>query len=547
MKRLPIGLDSFREIREEGWYYADKSLMVRNFIESDYKVALITRPRRFGKTLAMTMLREFFDITKDSRAIFDGLAIMGTEYATQINSRPVVYLSFKDCKGTTAEPLLFSINEVILKEYEKYSEVIKDDPSGRYHDYLMVIQKLRDRCLDTNYLKISIETLERALDAHYGAKPIVLIDEYDTPLFCSFEYGYHNDTMKIFFSALYGSALKGQEHLHKALLTGIQRVVKESIFSQLNHIAVYTVLDSQYSEYFGLTTDETASLLACYGLDLDEPVKQKYNGYLFGGTEIYNPWSILNYASRKRLESYWINTSTNYLVKSAIDGAGERFRGDFEQLVSEGEANVTADLGCSFTELQNYYTLWGLLINGGYLTVTERLEGLRLRVRIPNGEARSEFLKVVADQANLADPDLGDMFQFLWEKDMDSFITTYRDLVLSCTSFFDAKGNAYHMLFLGMCLSVHGLYKVTSNVEAGYGRSDIRMESLSVGHPHIVIEFKQGEDIETLKEDALKQIFDNEYYAGLEGEVLCVGIAHDKKRCAIAHRMHSLGRDGDAG
>jgi hypothetical protein len=395
-----------------------------------------------------------------------------------------------------------------------------------------------DGTISPDSLITSIELLEIVVSRFYGITPIILIDEYDTPLLSGFEHGYHAD-LKDFFSGLFGLALKGQEDMHKALLTGIQRVVKESIFSQLNHVAVYTVLDSSYSGYFGLTGDDAGSLLASYGLALDDAVKQKYNGYLFGGTEIYNPWSILNYASRKRLDNYWINTSTNYLVKSAIDGAGERFRRDFEKLVSEGEARVSADLGCSFTELQNYHTLWGLLVNSGYLTVTERLEGLRLMVRIPNGEVRSEFLKIVADQANLADTDLGDMFQYLWERDMDSFFATYRDLVLSCTSFFDAKENAYHMLFLGMCLSVHGLYKVTSNIEAGHGRSDIRMESLSAERPHILIEFKQGEDIEALKEDALNQIFDNEYYAGLEGEVLCVGIAHDKKRCAIAHRIRS--------
>jgi hypothetical protein len=208
-------------------------------------------------------------------------------------------------------------------------------------------------------------------------------------------------------------------------------------------------------------------------------------------------------------------------------------------LISEGDVKVSVDLGRSFTELQSYHTLWGLLVNSGYLTVTEYEDERSLRVRIPNGEVRSEFLMIVADQAHVKDSDLYDMFKRLREKDMDSFFATYSDLVLSRTSFFDAKENAYHMLFLGMCLSVHGLYKVTSNIEAGHGRSDIRMESLSAGHPHIVIEFKQGEDIEALKEDALKQIFENVYYAGLEGEVLCVGIAHDKKRCAIAHRTHS--------
>ncbi|MCL2125999.1 MAG: ATP-binding protein, partial [Oscillospiraceae bacterium] len=369
---------------------------------------------------------------------------------------------------------------------------------------------------------------------YYKIKPIVLIDEYDQPIISSFTNGYHSD-LKSFFSSLYGSALKSQECLHRALLTGIQRVVKESIFSQLNNIRVYTVVDGRYSGYFGFDEGEARELLSQYGLELDEPVKQRYDGYVFGDKEMYNPWSILNYADLMVLSDYWVNTSTNALVHSSLAEADEFFLQDFDRLINEGTVEVSADLTCSFIELRHNDTLWGLLINSGYLTVIEHDNSAYMTVRIPNGEVRAEFVKIVANRARLSDRDLNRMFNCLFKKDMDGFMNIYRQLVISCTSYYDAKENAYHMLFLGMCITLRGIYRISSNIESGHGRSDILMESLSGDRPHVVIEFKQGEDVETLKDDALRQILDNRYYEGLRGEVLCMGVAHDKKRCALAH------------
>ena len=536
-KKLPIGIDSFNKIRETDRYYIDKTLLVRDFIESDDEVALITRPRRFGKTLNMTMLREFFDITKDSRAIFDGLEIMNTEYADQINSRPVIFFSFKDCKANTVESLVFFISDVILKEYGRYNLLFRanvDESKVCFITFFMIYDKLIKREVDMNLLTISIVTLEQALFEYYKIKPLLLIDEYDQPIISCFEYGYH-DQLKSFFAGFYGSALKGQDCLHQALLTGIQRIVKESIFSQLNNIAVYTVMDKYYSKYFGLTSKETQELLESYGLALDEEVKQLYDGYLFGETEMYNPWSLLSYAKTGELRNYWINTSTNYLVRKSIAEADILFKDGFDMLIKDGSAEISADLECSFIELKHSDTLWGLLINSGYLTVQEKTGGSYLIVRIPNGEVHSEFMKIIANQANVESIDLYNMFQCLFKKNMDGFMKVYSKLVLSCTSYHDARENAYHMLFLGMCISLNNLYKITSNAESGHGRSDITMESLSSERPHIVIEFKQGEALDELKEKALQQIIDNQYYGGLRGDILCIGIAHDKKRCAYAH------------
>ena len=536
-KLLPIGIDSFREVRETNRYYADKTLLIQDFIEFGDKVALITRPRRFGKTLNMTTIREFFDIMVDSKDIFEGLAIMDTQYASLINSRPVIFFTFKDSKGISAESLLFHIAEVVAAEYEKYHRVFNGtvDRSKRcYRSFYQVYEQLLERSIDRNFLQVSVSDLERAVCDYYQLKPIVLIDEYDSPILSSVEHGYH-DELKDFFSGFFGGALKGQDCLQQALLTGIQRIAKESIFSQLNNLTVNTVCDESYSQRFGLTERETGELLSDYGLKLNSEVKQKYNGYLFGGTEMYNPWSVLNYARTGALDNYWINTSTNFLIKKSISEAGSHFRESFDKLIVEGVAVVDADLQCSFLELANENTLWGLLINSGYLTVVETCS-TEMAVRIPNGEVRSEFVKIIASWANVNSVHLGKMFRCLLAQDMEGFMGIYKEIVLSCTSYFDAKENAYHMLFLGMCISLTDLYIITSNIEAGHGRSDIRMESLHPQRPHLIIEFKQGENIDKLKEEALAQIMDNRYYAGLSGECLCVGIAHDKKRCATAQR-----------
>jgi hypothetical protein len=363
---------------------------------------------------------------------------MDTEYAKLLNSCPVIYFTFKDCKSQSLESLLFDLNNVVFYEYDKYYQIFKDkmnESESLYCRFFSIYDKLLHNAADIDELKISITLLERVLSCFYKTKPILLIDEYDTPIISSYEYGYH-DALTTFFAGFYGQALKGSDFLQQAMLTGIQRVVKESIFSQLNNIEVYTVLDENYSGYFGFNEDETRELLEYYDLSLDERVKQKYNGYMFYKTEIYNPWSVLNYAKRKKLDNYWLNTSTNYLVRKSIAEAGDSFQKDFDKLIADGVAEVSADLSCSFTELKHPDTLWGLLVNAGYITALEQTDELFMMVRIPNGEVKSEFLRIIADMANLQSRDLAKMFNYLMQKDMDGFLNIYRELVINCTSFF---------------------------------------------------------------------------------------------------------------
>ncbi len=536
-KILPIGNDSFLTIRRNNWYYVDKTLMIKDFIEYQDTVALITRPRRFGKTINMTMLREFFDITKNSKAIFEGLAIMNTEYMEHINSRPVVYFSFKDCVGKNSEELRNNLSGELFKEYRRYNTIFGEtvDKNDLYYiKYYKLLSSMAQELTTWMSLGNAISHLLTAVTTFFGKTPILLIDEYDQPILSSYENGYREE-LSDFFSVFYGSALKGNEYLCQALLTGIQRVAKESIFSKLNNIVVYSVLRKEYSSYFGLTERETKELLETYGLALDETVKQKYDGYRIGTYEVYNPWSVLSYTKSGILDNYWINTSTNYLVKEALLTADDFFKKDFDLLIQYGQAEVSANLELSFIELQNNEALWGLLVNSGYVTVMERVDEFFMTVGIPNDEVKSELQKIVAEQANIPTNSLQKMFNALLRQDVNKFLDIYEEIVLSCTSYYDAMENAYHMLFLGMCISLRNLYKVTSNLEAGYGRHDIRLEALKKEHTHIIIEFKQGEDLEKLKKEALQQILEQKYYIGLNGTVLCLGIAHNKKKCAVTY------------
>ena len=486
----------------------------------------------------MTMIREFFDITKDSRGIFDGLAIMDTGYADQINSRPVIYLTFKNCKARSTEKLLGLLKEELYGEYLRYEQIVRADlipDSYESKDFYGVIEMLRSTETDSVQLELSMKTLAQIAKRHYQTAPVLLIDEYDQPIMSSYEHDYH-DELGDFFSNFYGSAMKGNSALGQALLTGVQRVAKESIFSQFNNPQVYTVMDKEYAPYFGLNEEETEKLLNYYGLELNEAVRSMYDGYRIGGIDIYNPWSIINYAKRGILDNYWIKTSANFLVKRGIGSADVNFWDKFEALVLGQSAEVWITLDTSFVERESLYSLWGLLVNAGYLTVTERIDMQTAVIKIPNGEVMSEFQILIAEISGVDGLDLKQMFSCLLNRDMDGFFKLYEKIVISSTSYMDAKENAYHMLFLGMCIALRGTYKVLSNIENGYGRSDITLESLTAGYPSIIVEFKQGEDIDRLKDEALQQILDNQYYTGLAGEVICVGLAHDKKRCKMAYK-----------
>lgn len=539
MKRLPIGNDEFREIREKDYYYIDKSMLISDFLATGDKVTLIARPRRFGKTLNMTMLREFFDINMDSTDIFQGLKIMETQYSDLINSRPVIYLSFRNCKGKDMDFLAYQMRAELSREFNRFAEIWENElPENTYagRQFQQMLNLLEDRDLLPKYMTTALADLTRAIREHYKISPLLIIDEYDQPIISSYEHGYHED-IGDFFSAFYGAGLKGNPDLGQAILTGIQRVAKESIFSQLNNPQIYTVMTERYSSYFGLTESETEELLNYYGRTYDKQVKKMYDGYHFANQELYNPWSILKYADSGYLDNYWVNTSSNYLIRQALGSASRGFWDDFDKLASGISTIVWLNLDTSYTERESNYSLWGLLVNAGYVTVERRVDANSAVIRIPNEEVMSEFIVLVTELAGIESQGLREMFFALTHKDFERFLAIYQNLVITSTSFMDTKENAYHMLFLGMCMTLRGSYQVSSNLESGAGRSDITLKSLKKSLPNVIVEFKQGSNIEELKETALLQILEKKYYAGLDGEVLCIGLAHDKKRCAVSYEI----------
>ena len=541
-KILPIGNDDFRMVREseKESYYVDKTLMIKDFLDYGNYVALVTRPRRFGKTLNMTMLRDFFDITGESRNIFEGLAIMDTEYADRINSVPVIYLCFKGCSGETIEEIATAISKEVRKEYVRYESHFEevDRKKWAYELFFRNLKELKEESISRTNLKYTLSSLTETLHTFYGVRPIVLIDEYDNPIIEAHLGGFRSEFTQFFYASFLTLVLKGNPHLGQALLTGIQRVAKESIFSKLNNIVVYTVLDEHYSQYFGLNSEETTELLAHYNFDLNEKVSTFFDGYLFSDTHMYNPWSILNYVNKKKLQSYWVKTSDNVLIKDLVLEANYDFHRGFRKLIVDGNVSVRLNLEASFAELPRTDTLWGLFVNAGYLTVINAdYMRNRFTIRIPNKEVRSEFEEVVSAYTKLSSEMLQEMLFALTDGEMDEFFDIYQKLVLQSTSYHDSKENAYHMLMLGMVMHLRELYHITSNIESGHGRSDLILESKDASRSHIVIEFKQGEKVEKLRDEALSQIHEKKYYAGLEGDVLCIGIAHNKKVCLLKHEM----------
>ena len=575
-KILPIGRDNFRNLRTgtKENYYVDKTLMIKDFIDYNNAVSLITRPRRFGKTLNMTMLRDFFDIEQDSSEIFAGLNIMKTEYADQINTRPVIFLTLKNCSGENIGEMSIALAKSIRNEYFKYNGIFtkSEKQSDDYYTFYKTYKMLREVCeevtsddmgvvqkiykVDRTLLKSSLTELIKSVCTYYNKKPLLLIDEYDQPLIKAHEMGYREKFSKGIYANYLGSALKGNDYLDQALLTGIQRVAKESIFSEVNNFIVYTVLDNEYASYFGLSTDETRELLEYYSLELNKEVTAYYDGYSFADAEVYNPWSILSYAHKKRLQSYWVNTSTNGLIKEAIPKADKGFHLDFERLILDKEIRVSSNLETAFVELATPQTLWGLLVNAGYLTVTKVFPSGATRVRIPNEEVKKEFREIVSAYTKVQVNQLEDLFNALIDQEMEEFLRLYQMLVYDYVSYHDVKDgektsskhleNSYHMLFLGMSISVSGLYEITSNLEAGQGRGDIIMKSLQPKlRPHIIVELKEGDNVAKLKQEALDQIFKKKYYVKLRGQVLCIGLAHSMKECELVHREIMVNEYGE--
>ncbi len=540
-KAIPIGVSDYERLRKEDYYFVDKSMMIQEFLRRKSIVTLITRPRRFGKTINMSMMAEFFDVTKDAKEIFKDTAIMDTEYAAEMNQYPTVFLSFASAKNSKQE-LTKAIKYQLRKEYDRHRQAFETTMTEFDADEY---QKIRKALLDTengeidgigNTLAFLIEKLEK----HHGKKVMVFIDEYDTPFIEAHVNGYYEE-IRGGLSSLLHNALKASTSLQYAMLTGIQRVAKENIFSDLNNLVVCTVKDQEYAQYFGFTEAETKAVLEYYGLKLDEEVKAMYDGYHFGKEEIYNPWSILNYASREVLEPYWVNTSSNKMIRKAMEGRDLTFARGYEELIEKGKLETLVRMETSFFEVSSTESLWGLFVNAGYLTIEKVISARdgRYVLRIPNEEVQQEFRDLTASYLNVSESNLSAMFNGLRYEERERFAESYADMLLSLPSYHDLKDeNSYHVLFLGMCAWLSNEYDIISNREEGKGRCDIILKAKKEGLASYVLEFKylkeaDAERLEESAKEAVMQIKEKHYDAELQGRAILIGLAHAGKEVSI--------------
>ena len=559
LKRLPVGMDDFKEIRKSEFYYIDKTKLIEQVLENWSKVNLFTRPRRFGKTLNMSMLKWFFEIGTDT-TFFDGLYISKNQALCEeyMGKYPVVLLSLKSVEGLTFEEARASLCELIAGEVRRFkflekSDRLDDDEKNAYHD-LIFIQNLKETILGTK-LKFSLKKISELLYKHYGQKAIILIDEYDVPLDKAFQHGYYREMVTL-IRGLFGEAFKTNDFLQFAVLTGCLRISKESIFTGLNNFKVYAANDLRYDEAFGFTNEEVKRLLADYHLEEHfAEVKEWYDGYHFGNADIYCPWDVINYVDdlvfdpKARPKAYWINSSGNDLVKRFIDKADMTTRDEIEELIAGHAVKKRIRMDLTYDEIDNTIdNVWSVLFTTGYLTQEGReMDGI-YRLIIPNKEVREVFVlqirewfnRVVAnDRASTEKINRG----FLEGKteDIQQELTHFLGesiSVLDTKARNEEKEIFYHGILIGI-LKSNVSWAVRSNRESGDGYADIliKPKNPDVG---IVIELKYARSFKELDqacERALEQIRDRRYDEALRedgrSEILAYGIAFWKKRCKV--------------
>ena len=559
LKRLPVGMDDFKEIRKSEFYYIDKTKLIEQVLENWSKVNLFTRPRRFGKTLNMSMLKCFFEIGTDT-TFFDGLYISKNQALCEeyMGKYPVVLLSLKSVEGLTFEEARASLCELIAGEVRRFkflekSDRLDDDEKNAYHD-LIFIQNLKEAILGTK-LKFSLKKISELLYKHYGQKAIILIDEYDVPLDKAFQHGYYREMVTL-IRGLFGEAFKTNDFLQFAVLTGCLRISKESIFTGLNNFKVYAANDLRYDEAFGFTNEEVKQLLADYYLEEHfAEVKEWYDGYHFGNADIYCPWDVINYVDdlvfdpQARPKSYWINSSGNELVKRFIDKADTTTRDEIEELIAGYAVEKRIRMDLTYDEIDNTIdNVWSVLFTTGYLTQEGReMDGI-YRLIIPNKEVREVFVlqisewfnRVVAnDRASTEKINRG----FL-EGNVEDIQRELTHFLGESISVLDTKARNeekeifYHGILIGI-LKSNVSWAVRSNRESGDGYADILIKPKNPD-TGIVIELKYARSFKELDqacERALEQIKDRRYDEALRedgrNEVLAYGIAFWKKRCKV--------------
>ena len=544
-KKVLIGLQDFRRLRELNAYYVDKTMMIGEFLDSPYQITLITRPRRFGKTMNMSMLAEFLDCTRDSKAIFAGTKISRTEWMAELNQCPVIFLSLLEIKSDTAEGMLWQLSGRIREEYKRYYNMLNSgklsgDQVEEFNHIYNVLAHVQSKEQWKNCVIRSILVLCEVLSSYYGKNVYLLIDEYDTPFMSANTNGYYSEVRSVLAGFL-STSLKGNPYLERAILTGIQRVAKENIFSGLNNLTVLTVNDSEYEDCFGFTEEEVRKLLDDFDLEFTDEVKEMYDGYRFGNKDIYNPWSVTNYAVRKRLAPYWVNTAENSILKDALRERGTTFEKEYNKLIETGEITTVVSLTTAYYEHQSDASLWGLMVNAGMLTIQENMGDDYYTLRIPNQEVWSAFRELAAFSLQIDEGDMQKLFMELVRGNIDEFAERYQNILLTLPSYHDLQcENSYHMMVLGMCVFQQKNYIIESNRENGNGRADLLMRAKRSGYPNMILEFKytkdKKEDLDKLAMCAAEQIKDKKYDMDMKNPIYYIGLAHCGKQAAVYYQ-----------
>lgn len=533
MRPIAIGVSDFRNIIANNCFYVDKTKFIEELVNDMTAVHLITRPRRFGKTLNLSMLKYFYDIegNTENRKLFDGLYISNSLAMSEQGKYPVIFLSFKDVKADSSLEMMENIAILMKNLYDKFEYIREKLNQSNLMEFDEIWLKK-----DNANLRGALLNLCSYLKEYYNQDVILLIDEYDTPMVSAYEHGYY-DEIKIFFTTLYGSALKENPALKKAVLTGIMRISKENIFSGLNNVKVNSILEDDFAEYFGITEKEVEESLIEYGLEERLPEVQKwYNGYIFGGVRVYNPFSITNFLDRKKIMPYWVNTSSNTLINKVLKEASSSIFEELSKLFQRETINKTIDVYSNFNELKNTEQIWYLLTNAGYLTPVEEIDFGKYSIRIPNEEVHyffeRDFIRNFLGSVDNFDRTLS----YLLEGDFDNFTYELENIMLNSVSCFDFNSNSkeshYHVFILGMLLGLRRRYYIHSNREGGRGRYDLVVEPMDKSKNGLVIEFKvakEKEELEKASEEALAQIEEKRYYEGLRDRgverIILVGIS----------------------
>ena len=547
LKGLPIGREDFKEIRENSFYYVDKTKYIEELLLDGTQVKLFCRPRRFGKTLSMSTLRYFFDIKngEENRKLFDGLYISNSPMMSEQGKYPVIFITMKGIIGRDLEEVIKDIEVKIYELYNRYFFIEERlNPNARE-----VFNRLARKEGSIAEIKSSLRFLTQFLYEYYNQKVVLLIDEYDSPLLNVVEKGYYTE-MKDFLRAFYGDALKTNEYLQMGVLTGIIRVTQAGIFSDLNNIENYTILKRSYSQYFGLLEEEVEEALKYYGIEykLDE-VRAWYDGYNFAGTEVYNPLSILKYIKEKELESYWINTSGNALIMEIIANSDDRVIKDLEKLFEEKELETVVDLELDMGKSLLESDIWSLMLSSGYLTIKEKIDRKNYIIKIPNKEIRTFFKDAFIKMVFRGTRYVEDVKRALLTKDLESFEIAFQNMVLESISFHNTTLNMrkeegkevdelaysevpYQMFMLGFLTSMQDKFFVTPEQESGLGRADILLEPKNKNGVGYILEIKaarKNNRISNLAKRAHKQIDSKIYETELRKrgvvDIVKIGIA----------------------